>query len=340
VKADVVGTEDGRWAAFLNAARHDFYHLPRYVQLSADETGGEACAVIVADGPRSLLLPLVVRPIAGSRSDAASPYGYSGPLAIGTDDPAWMGAALVEAEEALRRLGVVSLFVRSHPLLNAVPLAAGGVLVRHGETVSINLTQTTDALVRQTRRDHRHDIERALRAGHDARWDEEWAHLGTFRRIYRETMDRVGARPYYFFDDAYFDRLRDALGDSLRLCLVEIDGSVAAAGLFVETCGIVQYHLSGTDPAFVRERPTKLMIDFVRRWAKERGDWRLHLGGGVGAQADSLLLFKAGFSPDRHEYFTLRAVIDDAEYARLAGAAATAVDPATGFFPAYRAPRE
>lgn len=336
--ADVIGPGDERWAAFLNGARHDFYHLPGYVQLSADQTDGEARAVIVADGPRSLLLPVVLRPIPGSRLDAASPYGYSGPLALGTDDRAWLGAALVEAEQALRRLGVVSLFVRSHPLLNAVPLAAGGVLVRHGETVSIDLTKPLDVLVSQTRRDHRRDIKRALRAGHAARWDEEWAHLETFHRIYRQTMDRVGADPFYQFGDVYFDRLRHALGESLRLCLVEIDGSVAAAALFAETCGIVQYHLSGTDPAFLRDRPTKLMIDFVCRWAKERGDSRLHLGGGVGAQADSLMLFKAGFSPDRHGYFTLRAVIDEAEYARLAGVGRGSLDLATGFFPAYRGP--
>ena len=53
---------------------------------------------------------------------------------------------------------------------------------------------------------------------------------------------------------------------------------------------------------FQRERPTKLMLHFVRTWAKDRGLRRLRLGGGVGGKEDSLYRFKAGFSTDRHAF--------------------------------------
>ena len=82
--------------------------------------------------------------------------------------------------------------------------------------------------------------------------------------------DSSFCRPFYFFEDAYFEGLRDALGKSLHLCVVEKDGVIAAAGLFVETDGIVQYHLSGTDDAFRTVQSTKLMLHFVRGWAKDR----------------------------------------------------------------------
>jgi hypothetical protein len=129
-------------------------------------------------------------------------------------------------------------------------------------------------------------------------------------------MTRVSATPFYFFEEGYFDGLRDALGEHLRLWVVQIDGAVAVAALFVETCGIVQYHLSGSDPAFASEGLMKLIVHAVRSWAKERGDTELHLGGGVGSAADSLLQFKAGFSPRRHPFHTLRVVVDQGEYAR------------------------
>ena len=41
-------------------------------------------------------------------------------------------------------------------------------------------------------------------------------------------------------------------------------GEIAGGGLSVETRGLLQYHLSGSDHRFQRERPTKLMLHFVR----------------------------------------------------------------------------
>ena len=210
--------------------------------------------------------------------------------------------------------------------------------MQHGETVSIDLTRPTEAIWADTRSDHRNQINRAIRAGHRATMDEEWRHYDAFKRIYRATMDRVGAADFYQFDDAYFDALRATLGSTLHLSVVEIDGAVAAAGLFVETDGLVEFHLSGTDEAFLKDRPTKLMLHEVRSWAKARGDRVMHLGGGLGGANDSLFEFKAGFSKTRHPFHTLRLVCDPERYAALVEASGGGGDPAdlTGFFPAYR----
>ena len=114
---------------------------------------------------------------------------------------------------------------------------------------------------------------------------------------------------------------------------------VAAAGLFIETDGIVQYHLGGTNEASIGAEASKLLIHAACGWAKARGYRSLHLGGGVGGATDSLLFFKAGFSPVRHPYRTLRVVLDEAEYRRLVAACDPDLDPDDlgGYFPAYRA---
>jgi hypothetical protein len=168
--------------------------------------------------------------------------------------------------------------------------------------------------------------------------DEDWRHLESFKRLYWATMARRSADSFYFFDDAYFDGLRDVLGESLHLCVVEGGGVIVAAGLFVECNGMVQYHLSGSDAAGSVVQPTKLMIHFVRGWAKERGDQILHLGGGVGGGSDSLMQFKAGFSPLRHTFVTLRIVADALEYGHLVAARDPLFDPnaRSDFFPLYR----
>lgn len=326
------------WEAVLRAARHDFYHLPAYVALSALQERGRPCALRVTHGGRTMLLPLLVREIPGGGFDATSPYGYPGPVGIGTNDPAFLRVALVGGLQVLRQAGLVSAFVRLHPLLNPLPPTGIGTLVRHGESVSVDLTLPTEELWAQTRLNHRRDIRRAVRLGCVASMDEDWKHLESFKKLYRATMARRSAAAFYLFEDAYFDGLRDALGESLHLCVVEKDGVVAAAGLFVETNGIVQYHLSGMDDGFRMVQPTKLMMHFVRGWAKGRGNRVLHLGGGVGGDADSLLQFKVGFSPLRHAFATLRMVIDEREYGRLVAARDPLLDPGarSGFFPLYR----
>jgi GNAT superfamily N-acetyltransferase len=170
--------------------------------------------------------------------------------------------------------------------------------------------------------------------------DERFEHLPAFVDIYRSTMKRVAASPYYLFPDSYFAELREALGPRLLLCLVEIGGQIAAGGLFVQTGSLMQYHLSGTHPRYLREGPTKVLLHVVRTWARDRGVRRLHVGGGVGGAEDSLFAFKAGFSPARHRYQTLRVVADETAYRELVRDRDPGLDPSDrrGFFPLYRSP--
>jgi lipid II:glycine glycyltransferase (peptidoglycan interpeptide bridge formation enzyme) len=152
-------------------------------------------------------------------------------------------------------------------------------------------------------------------------------------------MERRGADAYYLFDDGYFQALEEALGDRLHIATVDIEGEIAASALFAETDGIVEMHLSAHDRRFDRHAPKKLLYHGVRSWAKARGSRWLHLGGGRGSTADSLLEFKAGFSPIRQPFHTLRVVIDPDRHAELVRATDPGADPGdvSGFFPPYRA---
>jgi Acetyltransferase (GNAT) domain len=346
MNVEILAPTSPEWAAVLDRTEHDFYHLPAYAELSAKLDGGSAKALVVRDGDRTLLLPFVARPIPNANADGAwdalTPYGYPGPLVSGDDDDrdAFASRALEVATDVLRAERCVSLFARLHPLLGATARPSNGLLVQHGTTVHVDLRKSDTELWAETMSGHRNEINRAIKSGHRAYFDDAFRHADRFVEIYQATMARVGAAAHYFFDRDYLMGLREALGPRLKLAVVEIAGAVAAAGLFVETGKIVQYHLSGTDEAFLRERPTKLMLHFVRGWAKERGATWLHLGGGVGGGEDSLFKFKAGFSKARSPFFTLRLVIDPATYRALSRARHPEADDAdvSGFFPLYRRP--
>jgi hypothetical protein len=337
VRARLLGVDAGEWESFLRNTPHDFYHLPAYVALCASQEGGDPAALYIESAHGTMLIPLILRRIPAGGRDATSPYGYPGPIFTGGEQTL-LSSALRAGMANLESAGIISCFFRLHPLLNPTPPEGVGTVVHHGDTVSVDLTLASDVQWSQTRRDHRSHIAKAIRAGYHVEFDATWTSLEAFQRLYRATMRRVSASTFYLFDDDYFEGLRAALGDRLRLCVVHINEAIAAAGLFVETSGIVQYHLSAMDVAYAREAPTKLMIHFVRTWATERGDRYLFLGGGVGGMNDSLLEFKAGFSPARHPYHTLRVVLRDGDYARLVAARSAALDPKQrdGFFPLYR----
>jgi hypothetical protein len=338
MRAELVSVSDPRWSSILGRVRHDAYHLPGYVGLSAVQDGGEPAALIVEGDGASLLLPMVIRPIKEGGRDAISPYGYPGPLVVGTDDSAFLDEALAAGIETLRSAKIVSLFVRLHPILNPTPPRVIGTLVEHGATVSIDLTLPEHELWKQMRHNHRRDVKRARSRGFNGIVDVAWSNLAGLKRLYRTTMDRRTAAAFYYFGDGYFDNFRNALGDHAHLLAAQVGDDIAAIGLFMEVDGTVEYHLSGSDERYAHWQPTKVMLEFATRWAKARGNQRLHLGGGVGGTDDSLFYFKLGFSPIRQPFRTLRVVLSESEYARLVAAHDPSADPGdlTGFFPAYR----
>ena len=340
---DFLRPSDPRWTQALRAARHDVYDLPAYLSLcAASDTsagGAEATAFYAAENGQYCLIPLLRRPLPAHLSaapgwtDAISPYGYSGALFAG--EPGWAAKAVRAFAGVCADRKILSVLVRLHPLLPPpeAALETMGVRVTHGETVWVDLSVTEAALRANIRPDHRAGVRRLRRDGFRARIDD-WSLYGRYIAIYHETMQRLEADPYYHFPQDYFTRLKEAWGPHLHLISVLApDGALAAAGLFSEIQGIVQFHLSGTAEGFRQQAPSKLMLDTAIEWAKTSGNQILHLGGGLGARQDSLYQFKAGFSRLRSRFETWRIVCDAGLYAEIAR---TAAGPEADYFPAYR----
>ncbi len=340
------------WAEALLRIRHDFYHLPEYASFASEhQDGGDPRAFFAREGDATFLVPLLVRPIDvdGERTewfDAASPRGYPGPvLSSGgmATDARFLTRALESLAETLREASIVAAYLRLHPLLSPTSdqLHGHGVVVHHGESISIDLSLSEQELWHQTRDDHRQGIRKAERRGLTASIDDQWMHYDEFVEIYSASMRRVGATSFWQLPREYFDGLRAALRERLHLAVVRDGQQVAAAGLLSEVDGTVEYHLAGTADAYLRASPSKLLIHFARGWARERGNRALHLGGSL-RSGDALSQFKAGFSPRRHDVLSWRVVADEDAYAALVAAWERgnhrAADPRDGFFPAFRRP--
>ena len=339
----------------LALLRHDVYHLPSYVAFASrhQEVGRPVLCVAEEDG-QYFAIPLIVRDIPRSLLgvgehlyDAISPRGYSGPLVDfhpGRGDPAFTTRAVHGLSEYLCARGVICLFSRLHPLLPVpdAPMQSLGELVEHGSSFFIDLSLSNSALDAQTRQNHRREINKASRHGYVARIDERWEKHARLVDVFGESMERVGAASHWRLSPSYFAALRESLGAHLHLCVVEVAGDVAAAALLTEVDGIVEYHLAGTADKHVMASPSKLLIDFARRWAKARGNRVFHLAGSL-QPGDSLSHFKAGFSSLQSPVRSWRVITDQLAYDRVADRwhdeNATAPDPTGVYFPAYRRPR-
>lgn len=340
------------WMEVLRrVVQHDFHHLPRYHRVEEHRLEATAHLFTYGEGDYLIALPLLLRPVGEALpewNDAASVYGYGGPLASHERMPEPVVLNFQSAlKEALVERRVIAAFSRLHPLIAQHYLLAGfGECRTSGETISMDLTLPPEQQWAQYRSTYKRRISKQWReATVICLRDQEKRSLGEFITIYEETMKRVKAEASYFFGQGYFYQLAHELGSRLQLFVATVDGKAAAAGLFTICDGIVQYHLGGTRDEFLKLSPMALLFDTVRLWANEAGARVLHLGGGVGGvKDDSLFHYKAGFSDRRHNFATWRWIIAPDAYRELCKRRARmnelrGLEPAsTDYFPAYRCP--
>ena len=353
MKLEILDTKSPVWSSTLDKLPHDVYHLPDYVALDAKRTKTSPEAFLLEEGDKVFFAPYLLRSCADIVDcepeeiyDIISPYGYPGILMSETaiNTPEFLDFALQKFRQALQARNVCSAFLRLHPILGAKFTYAfdSETFQEDGKTVSIDLTLDEEQIWAKTRKGHQSTINKCIRLGLSARTVSFAQYMDEFIAIYEETMDRVKANDLYYFSRDYFSGLLK-LEDQLHLGIVESAGKIICASLFFESCGIVQAHLGGTKNDFLKQSPFNLLLHHMRLWAKARGNKYLHIGGGVGGKQDNLYTFKSGFSKQRHEFFTMRSVVDTPRYNDLLQFRAKSINKSveelqrSQFFPAYRA---
>jgi serine/alanine adding enzyme len=322
--------EASRWdAALRELGVTDVYCTRGYLEASAALAEGAPTLLHLAGAGGDVIFPLLLR---SDPVDVVSPYGYGGPVALGEDPPV---AAFASAyADWCARKGAVTSFVLYHPLFGNQALAGATGFHRIALDGTVAWALDGEDLLAGMHRHHRRVVRKAQREGFEARVARPES-LDDFVAVYEASMRRAGASDYYFFGEEYWRGLLASV--PLVRSDVLHDGRLVASMLGMGEPPWLHYHLGGSADGAGRSGASHLALFALAEWGRERGYSLLHLGGGVGGRADSLLEYKLRFAPGGLRPAAVgKALHDPAAYAELTGSPEA---DWSGFFPAYRASR-
>ena len=287
----------------LHQAQRAFEMLPAALQLptlspvycaaDAIRTAGLASRHLLFQSDAGFLLHSIhEEAVPEGGADWQSPYGYGGPIGMGLDEPA-QARAWESFDRVAREHKVIAEFVRFHPLANNERFYPGTVCDDR-RTVAVDL-EAVDLIESYTARG-RNTLRKAQRCGLDCTWEDPPRFGQEFADFYRAGMNRIGARDFYLFEDAYFMALLAI--PYAQMLSVRRGAQLLAAGLFLFGPSVVEYHLSATEPEGRALGATNLLLHEAARRAQTEGRAQLYLGGGTDSRHDNALLrFKESFAP-------------------------------------------
>lgn len=301
-------------------AKRDIYFTEKYHQLYEDGQDKAEC-FIYREGAKVFLFPYLKRRIEildGEYYDFESVYGYSGPLTNDVSDD-FLRAATKNFQAACRTNKIVCGFTRFHPLLENhrwLKSDDSSLKVIHDrKTVFIPLTGSTERIWKNINEHHQRAIKKCEKAELRFEVDENLIHLDEFIKLYDDTMKRVGAKEFYFFEKDYHLKIKETLGKNVVLGLVFLQKRVVAAAMFFVYGTFGNYHLGGSAADAQKHSPNNFLFHQMALYMKEKGIKALHLGGGTdNAPDNSLYLFKRRFSNEQCDFYLGKFLFDKEVY--------------------------
>ena len=343
IRSEAIPVNEAHWDVIIsNCKTHDFYHTRSYHSMETEGSGDTALLFVSYANEEFIALPLVLREIVGtSYFDCTSVYGYCGPVSNATLED---GASLLiqvfqnQLLKFFRKKNIVAAFSRLHPMIETHKVFDSfGKLSAVNKTVAIDLRFSLEEQRRQYRKSNKSEINQLRnKKGYTVKEAETEEEIEAFVHIYNETMKRVNAADYYFFETHYFHKMLQNPNYEATILLAIKDSEITAGAIFTVTHKVMQYHLAGTKEEYIYDTPMKLILDEARlRGHRLQLDF-LHLGGGVGgSDDDSLFRFKSGFSKQFFQFSTWQLIVNEEAYKELADINGVTQ---SDFFPLYRAP--
>lgn len=312
-----------KWNSFLDffdSSQKDIYFKEEYVSLYSTEKDKPIC-FLYQDKENCFLFPYLLRSFYFNNKcyyDFETAYGYGGPI-VNTNDENFITEALRAFYNFGQINNYVAGFVRFHPLLNNTSCfnTIGNVIMDRC-TVAIDLQQGIDmAWMNEIHTKNRNIIKKGSNNGLQFIADYEYKYLDDFIHLYNGTMNKLSADSFYYFDDKYYENLKNNLCDSF-LGVVISEGKIISSAIFFYSQDYGHYHLSGSNKDNLSTCPNNFMLWEAAKELRKHNIRKFHLGGGTNSdEHNSLFEFKKKFSKSAYSFQIGKIIFNSDIYTQL-----------------------
>lgn len=298
----------------------DVYFTENYLKLYESETEKAYC-FYYNESDFHFILPYLIREFqydSQTYFDLETAYGFGGPIFNYCDDllikKAWKSFQDYGAQN-----NYIAGFLRFHPLFdNYRCFQSSGNLFKDRETVAINLQISEQEIwMHEIHTKNRNTIKKADNNGLQFVADYEFNYLDNFISLYYNTMNKLGADEFYYFNNDYFRKFKYEKINSF-LGLVKLNSEIIAAAIFFYSDFYGHYHLSGSNEQYLRFSPNNFLLWEATKELKKQGVKYFHLGGGTNSdENNSLLQFKSKFSQSKYDFYIGKIIFNKTVYQSL-----------------------
>lgn len=240
--------------------QQDIYFSENYVKLYQTDRDKALC-VVATDNDLCMLMPILRREIKSGFFDFETPYGYGG-FICNNNTPSKVDEALKNIKIHFAKNNYIAGFVRFHPLLSNANMCREQItVIDDRQTIAIDLRASQeDIWLNQIHTKNRNTIKKASKRGLEFVTDYNFHYIDDFIALYCQTMDKLGADSFYYFNRQYYTRWLDKLKERSFLAVVKFENIVISACIIMYQSPWGHYHLSGSNRDYLHLDPNNFML--------------------------------------------------------------------------------
>ncbi|RPH30791.1 MAG: GNAT family N-acetyltransferase [Bacteroidales bacterium] len=291
----------------LPIEQQDIYYTQEYHQVYEVFGDGKAMCLVYEKDHKLVLYPFLLNSVTDlgynldkNYFDTQSVYGYSG-LTGNTEDSDFIDEFYSSFGEYCLQNNIIAGFTRFHPIISNQRLAPKHInILKDRLTVVVDLTKSyNDIWTKDYSSSNRNMIRKAKKNGYkiEIKREPNRKDIEEFIDIYRNSMQKVEANSYYFFNKDYFFNIFNILkGRSYLINVLNLENEAICSSIFFHYNHYFHYHLSGRKDK-ADNSANIYLLDQAITFAISIGAKYFHFGGGrTSSSDDSLLKFKQSFS--------------------------------------------
>jgi hypothetical protein len=301
------------WWAYLKklpASMQDAYYTPEYYELYEKNGDGTGLCYVYEDRNGLALYPFLLSrtnkfgyKLESDYFDIFGAYGYNGVLYT-CDNSGFIKNFYYEFNNFCELSNIIAEFTRFNPLLKNHNFSSDFLDISYNrKTVCVDLKQNYESIYKNYSRSAKGNIKKAVKNNLTVvAYKNEFPYKMDFIQMYKETMDRVNAQSYVYFNDTYFENSFDNL--PVVHFVVFKESIPIASAICLLSKKVIHVHFEVSKTEYQIYRPNNFLFNEIIKFGISEGLEIIHLGGGRSCkQDDSLLRFKMNFSKTTSEFY-------------------------------------